>query len=70
MKATDLPIYKETYDLLQQVIRLVRNFPKDLKPSIGKKLQEEVFNMVLHIYRANVARSGRRQLECKKASRH
>lgn len=48
-----LPIYKTTYELLQQVSRVVKSFPRDFKHSLGSKLRDEVVDLVLFIYKAN-----------------
>lgn len=56
-----LPIYKATYDLLEKVARLIRNFDRDYKYTIGDKLRTEVVDLVVFIFKANAAREGRAQ---------
>ena len=41
-----LPIYKVTYDLLQQITKVTKDFPRDYKHSLGAKLREEVVDLV------------------------
>jgi hypothetical protein len=53
---TSLPIYKVTYDLLTAVTASTRSMPRDFKTSIGGKLREECVELVVLIFRANVAR--------------
>lgn len=53
---TSLPIYKVTYDLFALTAALIRNMPRDLKVSLGGKLRDECLELVLRVYRANVAR--------------
>ena len=48
-----LPIYKVTYDLLQQITKVTKDFPRDYKHSLGAKLREEVVDLVVFIYKAN-----------------
>jgi hypothetical protein len=48
-----LPIYKTTYELLQQVTKVVKSYPRDFKHTLGAKLREEVVDLVLFIYKAN-----------------
>jgi hypothetical protein len=36
---TELPIYHQTYELLQLVVKRVRDFPRDLKFSLGEKIR-------------------------------
>jgi expansin (peptidoglycan-binding protein) len=51
----ELPIYKDTYALLDLVIELVKNFPRDFK-RFGERLRDECLEMVILIFRANVAK--------------
>ena len=48
-----LPIYKVTYELLQQITKVTKDFPRDYKHSLGAKLREEVVDLVVFIYKAN-----------------
>lgn len=52
----DLPIYKVAYDLLSTITDLAKNMPRDFKQSIGGKLRDEAVEIVVLIFRANVAR--------------
>ena len=54
-----LPIYKVTYELLQQVTRITKDFPRDYKHSLAIKLREEVVDLVVFIYKANSYRDER-----------
>ncbi len=44
---TDLPIYHQTYDLLKLVVNRVREFPRDLKFSLGDRIRtvDSIFNL-------------------------
>jgi hypothetical protein len=53
---TNLPIYKVAYDLLDIITDLAKNMPRDFKASIGGKLRDECVDIVVLIFRANVAR--------------
>ncbi|TDR82155.1 four helix bundle protein [Paludibacterium purpuratum] len=59
--STNLPIYKDTYDLTLLVKRLVSNFRRSFR-SHGVKLDEECLELALLIYRANVAHDKRPHL--------
>ena len=48
-----LPIYKTTYELLNQITMATRGFPKDFKYTLGSRLREECVELVLLIFRAN-----------------
>jgi hypothetical protein len=52
-----LPIYKSTYDLLEKVTMITKNFPKDFKYSLGTRLREEVIELVVYIFKANSVRN-------------
>ena len=54
-----LPIYKITYDLLNEITKHTRHYPKDFKYSLGTKLRDEVVELVGLIYKANSSRSER-----------
>src|SRR3972149_5223890 len=55
MLHTNLPIYKVAYDLLNTITDLAKNMPRDFKMSIGGKLRDECVDIVVLIFRANVA---------------
>jgi hypothetical protein len=48
-----LPIYKSTYELLQHITRLTKEFPRDYKHSLAAKLRDEAVDLVVFIYKAN-----------------
>ena len=49
----ELPVYKASYDLLLAIFRLVKNFKREYKFSIGETLKNETVSMITLIYRAN-----------------
>lgn len=51
----ELPIYRETYELLTKVVQVTRNIPRDFKRLIGEELRAECVKMMVLIFRANVA---------------
>ena len=52
-----LPIYKLAYDLLSVTTDITRNIPRDFKRLIGEKIREECVDILVLIFRANVARN-------------
>ena len=56
-----LPIYKATYDLLHQITRITRNYPRDFKFSMGQKLRDETVDLVVFIYKANSLQRSRHE---------
>lgn len=51
----DLPIYKVAYDLLGVVTNVRRNMPRDVKQDLGAAISKECVQIVVLIFRANVA---------------
>lgn len=49
----NLPVFKETYDLLLQIIRLSMNLQRDFRYTIGEKLKVEIMDLCIYIYKAN-----------------
>jgi hypothetical protein len=52
---TQLPIYRAAYTLLDVVTDLVTNMPRNFKRSIGEKLSAECVEIMVLVFRANVA---------------
>ena len=52
---TNLPIYKAAYNLLDVVMDLVKNMPRDFKRTLGEKVLVECIDVSILIFRANVA---------------
>ena len=49
----NLPVYKVSYDLLQKLFLVVRNFKRDYKYTLGETIKKEVIDLIISIYRAN-----------------
>ena len=52
-----LPIYRLSYDLLSVAVEVTRNIPRDFKRLLGEKVREECVEMLVLIFRANIARN-------------
>lgn len=52
---TQLPIYKAAYNLLDVVMDLVKNMPRDFKRLIGEEIAKESSAIMILVFRANVA---------------
>lgn len=52
---TQLPIYRAAYELLDVVTDLIKNMPRDFKRSIGEKISSECIEIMVLVFRANVA---------------
>lgn len=57
----ELPIYKDSYDLLEQLTDLSKNLPKLLRYTVGTRMMDLCLDMLGLIYRANMAQEGRQK---------
>lgn len=59
----DLPIFRCSYDLLEHVIALVKVMPRMLRHTVGQRLIDANLDMLTQVYRANMARDKRQDIE-------
>ena len=52
---SDLPLYKTVYELLQFIVRLVKNMPREFKQALGGELRDQCLKITILILRANTA---------------
>ena len=52
-KYDTLLIYKATYDVLLRTMHAISHFPREYKYSLGEKIQNEMIELVISIYKAN-----------------
>lgn len=52
---SDLPLYKTVYELLQLIVRLVKNMPREFKQALGGELRDQCLKITILILRANTA---------------
>ncbi len=52
---SDLPVFKKVYDLLLAVYKMTSGLSREYKYTIGEKLKNEVLELLLGIYRANLS---------------
>jgi len=50
----NLPVFKATYDLLLQVVKLSVNIRRDARYTLGESLKKEILGLCICIYRANL----------------
>ncbi|MBI1934707.1 four helix bundle protein [Candidatus Peregrinibacteria bacterium] len=50
---SELPVYKESYDLLVDLFRFVKDFHREYKYTIGESIKKETIDMMMCVYRAN-----------------
>ena len=55
----NLPVYKESYDLLLGFFQVAKQFNREYKFTLGEQVKEEIIALVLDVYRANSVRTDR-----------
>lgn len=51
----ELDVYKKSYDLLIKIFDVVKHFRREYKYTLGDKIKQEVLDVMLNVYRANVS---------------
>ena len=51
-----LPIYKTSYDLFIDVLKLTKSFPKDYRYSLGEHFHDTVIKLLKQVYITNTAK--------------
>jgi len=51
----DLPVYKDTFDLIQLIYNYTQKFPRDYKYTLGQDMKHDAMQLTRSIYRANRA---------------
>lgn len=57
--ATELSVYKSTYDLTLKTFSIVKNFSREYKYTLGETMKSELLKVSVLVYRANVSRGNR-----------
>ncbi len=59
----DLPVYRDTYQLVLRIFEVTKDFPRDYKYTLGQDMKRDALQLVRSIYRANRARDKVEPLE-------
>jgi len=59
----DLPVYRDTYQLILKIFECTGHFPKEYKFSLGQDMKRDALQLVRSIYRANKAANKKEHLE-------
>jgi len=46
-----LPVYKASYDLLFQMFKVIKDFNREYKYTLGENIKKEAMEIVTNIYR-------------------
>ncbi len=49
----DLPVYRDTYQLILKLFEVTKDFPKEFKYTLGQDIKRDGLQLVRSIYRAN-----------------
>lgn len=49
----NLPVYKDSYDLLIQTFEVIKKYEKQYKYTLWDKIKNEIIDLITSIYRAN-----------------
>lgn len=50
---TELPVYRDTYQLILKVFEYTKDFPKEYKYTLGQDMKRDALHLLRSIYRAN-----------------
>ena len=59
----DLPVYKDTYQLILKIFELTKEFSREYKYTLGQDMKRDALQLVRTIYRANKASQKKEHLE-------
>ena len=48
-----LPVYKASYDLVLEMFKVIKDFNREYKYTLGENMKKEAIEMITNIYRAN-----------------
>ncbi len=51
----ELPVYRDTYNLLLKVFEATKSFPREYKYTLGQDMKRDCMELVRYIYKANRA---------------
>ena len=50
---TELPVYRDTYQLILKIFECTKDFSKEYKYTLGEDMKRDALRLVRSIYRAN-----------------
>ncbi|OGT38399.1 MAG: hypothetical protein A3F12_07800 [Gammaproteobacteria bacterium RIFCSPHIGHO2_12_FULL_38_14] len=57
---SELPVYRDTYQLLQKIYEVTKNFSKEYRYTLGEDMKRDAMQLVRNIYRANKHKNDRK----------
>lgn len=59
----DLPVYRDTYQLILKIFEVTKEFSKEYKYTLGQDMKRDALQLVRSIYRANKSTHKKEHLE-------
>lgn len=59
----DLPVYRDTYQLILKIFAVTKDFPKEYKYTLGQDMKRDALQLVRSLYRANKSAQKKQHLE-------
>ena len=59
----ELPVYKDTYQLVLKIFECTKDFSKEYKYTIGQDMKRDALQLLRSIYRANKAKNKKEHLD-------
>lgn len=59
---SELPVYKDTYQLLLKIVGMSVSWQRDYRYTLGQELKKEIMDLLVLIYRANSIKDKSRTL--------
>ena len=59
----ELPVYRDTYQLILKIFEFTKDFPKEYKYTLGQDMKRDALQLVRSIYRANKVSDKKTHLE-------
>ena len=60
---TELPVYRDTYQLILRIFEITKEFSKEYKYTLGQDMKRDALSLVRSIYRANKYQNRTEHLE-------
>lgn len=53
LKNINLPVYKDSYELLLYSFDLIKNLNREFKYTLGEKIRDELVSLLMNVFKAN-----------------
>ena len=60
---TELPVYRDTYQLVLNIFKMTKDFSKEYKYTLGQEMKKDALHLTRSIYRANKFKNRKEHLD-------